>query len=94
MDSQEIIMTRHLSATEVRDNFSKVVDRVSRKRERVVLSRRGKELAAIVPLEDLENFERVKEDLEDRLDVEAARKALKEPGDNIPLEDYLKKRGL
>jgi prevent-host-death family protein len=83
-----------MNTSEARDNFAKVVDRVSKKGERVVLSRRGKELAAIVPLDDLRNFERTAEDLEDRQDIEAAREALEEPGDNIPLKEVKRRLGL
>lgn len=48
----------------------------------VALTRRGRPLAAIVPLEDLELLQA----LEDKLDLEEARNALTEPGENITLE--------
>ncbi|MBI3830710.1 MAG: type II toxin-antitoxin system prevent-host-death family antitoxin, partial [Planctomycetes bacterium] len=41
-------------------------------KERVVLTRRGKKLVAVVPVEDVQRLE----ELEDLLDVEDARKAL------------------
>lgn len=44
--------------------------------EPIVLSRRGKDLAAIVPIEDL----RLIEELEDRMLSEKAKRALKEKG--------------
>lgn len=44
--------------------------------EPIVLSRRGKDLAAIVPIEDLQLIE----ELEDRMLSEKAKKALKEKG--------------
>ena len=37
--------------------FSEVVSRVAYARERLILTRRGRKLAAIVPLEDLEELE-------------------------------------
>jgi hypothetical protein len=43
-------------------------------KERVVLRRRGKEVAALVPMDDL----RLLEDLEDRIDLADARAALAE----------------
>ena len=52
------------------------VNRVAYGKERVILSRRGRDLAAIVPLEDVELLEA----LEDRLDLDAARAALKKAG--------------
>ena len=57
--------------------------------EPIVLSRRGKDLAAIVPIEDL----RLIEELEDRMLSEKAKKALKEKG-RIPWEKIKKDLGL
>jgi prevent-host-death family protein len=37
--------------------FSEVVSRVAYARERLILTRRGRPLAAIVPIEDLEELE-------------------------------------
>jgi prevent-host-death family protein len=68
-------MTR-LSATKAREVFSDTLNRVAYGGERIILHRRGRDLAALVSLEDL-NLLR---ELEDRLDLEAARKALKEEG--------------
>ncbi len=44
--------------------------------ERVVLTRRGKDVAAVIPLDDLARLE----ELENASDVRAARKARKEKG--------------
>ena len=63
-----------VSAAEARSEFSDIINRASFGKERVVLTRHGKELAAVVPIEDLELLER----LEDRLDLEDARAALKD----------------
>ena len=68
-------MTR-IAASKVRESFADTLNRVAYRRERVVLRRRGKDLAAVVPIEDFLFLE----ELEDRLDLEAARKALKEKG--------------
>ncbi len=57
--------------------------------EPIVLSRRGKDLAAIVPIEDL----RLIEELEDRMLSDKAKKALKEKG-RIPWEKIKKDLGL
>ena len=72
-------MTR-LPASKAREQFADVINRVTYRRERVVLERRGKGVAALVPVEDLELLEA----LEDKLDVAAARAALAEKGPNIP----------
>lgn len=57
-----------------RDNLSDLVDRVATCKERIILTRAGKELVAIVPVEDLELMEAT----EERLDIEDARAARRE----------------
>lgn len=57
--------------------------------EPIVLSRRGKDLAAIVPIEDLHLIE----ELEDRMLSEKAKRALKEKG-RIPWGKIKKDLGL
>ena len=68
-------MTR-LKATLARDDFAETLNRVAYRGERIILERRGKNLAALVPMEDLELLR----EIEDRMDLEAARRALKERG--------------
>lgn len=68
-------MTR-LGASTLRKQLADTLNRVAYKGERIVLERRGKDVAALVSLEDLALLE----ELEDRIDLEAARAALKEPG--------------
>jgi len=65
---------KHLKATQIKEDFSSVVNEVVNDKERVILTRRGKELVAIVPIEDV----KLLEELEDRQDVEAALAAEKE----------------
>ena len=43
-----------LSTAEARDQFSDVINRAAYGKERVVLTRRGKALVAVVPIEDVE----------------------------------------
>jgi prevent-host-death family protein len=78
-----------VSTVEARDQLSTIINRAAFGKERVVLTRRGKELAAVVPIEDV----KLLEDLEDRLDLEAAREALKEEG-TIPWEKVKAELGL
>ena len=66
-----------IPTVKARDEFSDLVNRVAYGKERVVLTRRGKPLAAVVPLEDVELLER----LEDRIDLDEARAALAEARD-------------
>ena len=62
--------------------------------ERIVIHRRGRDAAAIISIEDLKLLERLMEDAEDRLDVEAARDALAESDERIPYAAVRKKLGL
>jgi len=79
-----------IATGKARENFSDLVNRSAYGKERIVLTRRGKSVAAVVPIEDLELLE----EIEDRLDVEAARKALAEPGKNVPLDEVKSLLGL
>ena len=81
-------MTR-LAASKIREQFADTLNRVAYGKERIVLRRRGKDLAAVVPIEDLAFLE----ELEDKLDIEAAKKALKEKG-RIPYEKIRHELGL
>ena len=61
-----------VSAVQVRKRLAEVIDRAAYGKERVILARRGKAVAAIVSLEDVELLEA----LEDQIDLENARAAL------------------
>jgi len=65
-----------LAATTLRSAFSDTINRVAYQGERIALERHGKTVAALVSADDLELLEA----LENRMDLTAARKALKEPG--------------
>jgi prevent-host-death family protein len=57
-----------------RAQFSEIINRAAFGKERVTLTRRGKEIVAVVPIEDVKLLEA----LEDKIDLEEARKALAE----------------
>jgi prevent-host-death family protein len=67
-------MKQTISTVVLRENLSDAVNRAAFGKERVVLTRRGKKLAGIVPYEDIEFLE----ELEELKDIEEAKKALKE----------------
>lgn len=69
-----------MSVTAARDHLAELVRRVEVSRERVVLTRHGRDVAALVSAEDLELLEL----LEDRADLEAVREALAESSDRVP----------
>ena len=79
----------HLTISDARQRLADTVNRVAYTRERIILQKRGKSVAALVPIEDLELLEQI----EDRLDLEAAREALKEPGE-LPYEEVRRRLGL
>ena len=81
-----------MTATQARDDFATVVNRAAFGKERVLLTRHGRELAAVVPVEDVVLLE----SLEDYLDVAAARQALANPENNerIPWEQVKAELGL
>lgn len=63
---------KHLNTAQIDKYFSEV----AKDKERVILTSHGKELAAIVPVEDIKLLEELEE--EDRRDIEAAQSAEKE----------------
>jgi prevent-host-death family protein len=71
-------MTR-VPASEARGKFAELVNEVAYRHQRVILHRHGKDVVAMIPVEDLELLEA----LEDRIDVAAAKKALAEKGPRI-----------
>jgi prevent-host-death family protein len=79
-------MPPKLTASTARQNFSDIVNRAAYGGERIVVHRRKKPIAAVIPIEDLEFLEK----MEDQIDIKAAREALKEPG-TIPWGTIKKK---
>lgn len=63
-----------LAVSKAREDFSETVNRVAYTKERILVERRGKVLAAVVPVEDFELLR----DLEDRMDLSDARAAIAE----------------
>jgi prevent-host-death family protein len=63
-----------VACAEAQRRFDDLLERAVQQKERVLLTRRGRPVAALVPIEDL-NF---LEALEDQLDVETVRRAKEE----------------
>jgi len=83
--------SRALDLTRVRARFAESVNRVRYRGERIVIQKHGCPVAALVPVEDLALIQ----ELEDRIDLEAARKALAEAnGKFISWETVKRKLGL
>src|SRR4030095_726539 len=86
---------RRMAASEARRDFAEVVNRVAYGKERVIIGRRGKELAAVIPMADLRLLERVAEKLEERLDAEhALRVEADERDESVPWEQVKEELGL
>jgi len=66
---------RKIASSTARTEFADIINRAAYAGERVIVHRRKKPVAAVVPLADLELLEK----LEDRMDLEEARKRLNEP---------------
>jgi prevent-host-death family protein len=81
-----------LAVSEARKDLSETLNRVRYEGSRVVLHRRGKNIAAIVPVEDLELLE----EIEDRIDLVEVKKALRESRKKgtIPWSTLKKELGL
>lgn len=77
---------KRLNASVAREEFSELLNQVSYLGERIIVHRRGKNVAALVSLEDLQLIQ----EIEDRLDNAAADAALEEPGESIPWEQVKK----
>lgn len=83
-------MTTTISTAEARKHLADIVNRVAYGREPVILTRRGEEVAALVSMEELELLRQP----EDAMNIRDARKALAEPGANIPAKEFWEKLGL
>lgn len=79
--------SRGVSASRARDEFSELINRVAYGKETVLIHRRKKPVAAIIPLYDREFLEWI----EDEIDVREARRAKAEKGPNIPWEEVKKR---
>ena len=83
-------MLNTVSTAEARKKFSEIVNKVAYGKEPIVLTRRGEEIAALISMEALEFLQLI----EERIDIEDAKKALEEPGENISAEKLWKELGL
>lgn len=66
--------SRRVTAGEIRETLSHTLDRVEDKAERIIVNRRGKDIAALVPVADLQLLQAI----EDKIDFDDARAALTE----------------
>ena len=83
--------TTSINTADAKEQFSELINRVAHNNERIVLTRRGKDIAAIVPLEDL----LVLLETQHKNDLQEAVEALKQARDQgtVPLEDFKEELG-
>lgn len=83
---------RTINSKKARKDFADNINRVAYGHERLTITRHGKVVAALIPIEDLEFLE----ELEEQLDRKAIDEALEEQGDDPfkPLEEVKKELGL
>lgn len=84
-------MTTTMTTVDAKEKFTDLLNHVSHSKERVILVRRGKEVAALIPLEDLQFLEATqnKNDLHEAID------ALKEAKNgSVPLEKLKEEIGI
>jgi len=62
------------TTAKAREQFSELLNRSAYAKERIILTRRGKELVGVVPIEDVKLLEQ----LENQIDLEEARKSLRD----------------
>ena len=76
-----------VTSEEVRDGLGEIINRIKYCHERMRVTRRGKPVAALVPLEDLEFIEQLLDAIEDERDLPTIKERLshfEETGDGIP----------
>lgn len=78
-----------IAIKDFRDDMADPINRAAYGGERVVITRRGEGIVALVSMEDLALLEK----LEDEIDIKEARKALRERG-GIPLEQIKAELGI
>lgn len=79
-----------LPASKARERLADVLNEVSVRGDRVVLERHGKDVAAVISIEDLQLLEL----LEDRYDLELSKAALAESDERIPWSVVKERLGL
>ena len=79
-------MLNRITTVDARKKFSNIINRVAFGGESFVLTRRGEPIAALVSLKEL----KLLQEIEDRIDIEEAWKAKKEPGEPMPWDELKK----
>ena len=83
-------MARNVTIREARATFSTIVNQAAFGKVRFVLTRNGKNIVALVPVEDLEALEAI----ETKIDLQEARRRLAHPGKTVSVAQLRKTLGI
>lgn len=67
-----------MTVSEARETLPEIINRAVYGKERVIVSRHGKEVVAVISAEDLHRLEQLEREAQDRQDLVDARAALRE----------------
>lgn len=85
-------MTR-MTSTEAKERISDVISRAEYRGEWTILQRRGKDVAAVVSIDDLRLLERLRAQEEDRLDNAEVNRVLSDPSTEFVPWEQVRDRG-
>lgn len=83
-------MPMKMSIGDARKNFAGMINQVTEEGEPVILTSKGKRVAALISMADFELLQQI----EDRMDIKDANKALGESGGNITIQDAWQELGI
>jgi len=81
-----------IAIKQAHNNLFSIVNRVFQTNERIIISQKGKNVAAIIGPEEIQFLKNLDE-LEDQILTEIADVAMEEPGENITFKEMKKKFG-
>ena len=79
---------QRITPTEAKRAFTALLNRVAKRKRPIVIESRGKQLAVLISMEQFALFQRMRDKLEDEMDLEDALEALNDPANQkrIPWE--------
>jgi len=77
------MVPRQINSGAARDELPDLVARAAYAHERTIIAKRGRPLAALISIEELELLEWLLEEHHDRMDAEAADRAMADDSDEI-----------
>lgn len=75
-----------MNSAQAKSKFSELVGRAAYGRERIVIKRKGKPIAALIGIEDLMRFEK----MEEEIDTQLLKEAMEIPGKMISISEVIR----